>query len=40
MPFLVQTAQEPASDAPSTSPAEAVAGPFHTRCGHPRRRDD
>ena len=46
LPFLLKFADKPDSepelvrrkDAPPE--AEMDLGPFHTRCGHPRRRDD
>lgn len=49
IPFLVQSAEKPADDDQLVSSLEEGgedqlkdpgAGPFHTRCGHPRRRDD
>ena len=44
IPFLLQKATRVAEDrapsAPSSDTKEAHAKWFHTRCGHPRRRDD
>jgi len=47
LPFLVEKAQLPVSDETQShddslvaETNEAHAGIFHTRCGHPRRRDD
>ena len=47
-PFLVETAEKPADDDELVTSSNkddnqitaAGGGTFHTRCGHPRRRDD
>lgn len=38
LPFLLRTAQRVVHA--DDEPDRTEAGPFHTRCGHPRRRDD
>ena len=46
IPFLVEFAEKPVDDEADavkddgTSPIEQRPEHFHTRCGHPRRRDD
>jgi hypothetical protein len=46
LPFLVQFADKPDSEPELVTRKDVAgeevsdAGPFHTRCGHPRHRDD